>query len=636
MAEEQPARQPNVLKALRGLFCASCGREVLLEEMNDGTARQFAGKVYCPQCLNAKTHSEASKCRKCGAYEMPLFDGKTLLCRKCGAELSTRTGKTAGKSGSSRTALKVCPECNGIVGVGATICGHCGEPLTRAARKAVSRRAFTRPFLAAAFTMALVVAGALVLGAYIFKADPWRETVDLSAVNEQTGKLDAIEGRIGSIEQELSGLKQSAPSEDYVTKKHLDARIRSIEELLKSKSDLNSAKITTVELRLAAIDDAIKELSKRPEPAALTPRNGAARALNAVERMVENAPDKPDRNPPDDRAADKELLARMSRDLDKLRKESHQLVQELRFGEALAVWDSRPEYRAAHWQAGREKQKRTIRAMAKARFENDQAGAEKLAGRGRNDDVIEIYRKAAGYGVPEITRAAEKRMAELRRGAIPAVASPETAKLLRILNNPKSPPHARADAAKTLGAIGDKAAAGILVRALDDTDWYVRVVAAQALAKMKHTAAVPKLVDNLTHIIIPVRERCAQALKDITGQDFGQDAAKWRDWLAANPDILTSTTPDTGPDSKPPAPVPNAFPSQVVVYKPAEHSIGFTLGGGQKLDKGDAVWIYKKGKRLCQVIIEDVGQMHAVGNIKGLQDLTSIAKGDTIMVGVLK
>jgi len=636
MAEEQPARGPNAPEALRGLFCASCGREVLLEEMNDGTARQFAGKIYCPQCLNAKTHGEASKCRKCGAYEMPLFDGKTLLCRKCGAELSTRTGKTAGKSGSSKTALKVCPECNGIVGVGATICGHCGEPLTRAAKKAVSRQASTRPFLAAVFTMALVVAGALILGAYIFKAGPWGEPVDLSDIDDLIKKLDTIEGRIGSLYQELSGLKQSAPSDDHVTKKHLDARIRPIEELLKSKSDLNAAKVKAIELRLTAIDNAIKELSKRPEPIALTPRNGADSALDAVERMVENTTDKPDRNPPDDPAAHKELLARMTRDLNKLRKESDQLVQEMRFGEALAVWDSRPEYRAAFWQARREKQKRTIRALAKARFEKDQARAEKLAGRGRNGDAIEIYRKAAGYGLPEITRTAEERMAELRRGAIPATASPETARLLRILNNPKSPQHARADAAKTLGDIGDKAAAGILVRALDDTDWYVRVVAAQALAKMKHTAAVPKLIDNLTHIIIPVRERCAQALKDITGQDFGQDAAKWRDWLAANPDILTSTTPDTGPDTKPPTAVPNAFPSRVVVYTPAELSIGFTLGGGQKLDKGDTVWLYKNGKRLCQVLIEDVGQMHAVGKIKGLQDSTSIAKGDTIMVGVLK
>ena len=636
MTKDQPAREPSVPDALRGLFCASCGREVLLEEMNDGSARQFAGKIYCPHCLNAKTHSEASKCRKCGAYEMPLFDGKTLLCRKCGAELSTRAGKTIGEAGSRRTALKVCPECSGIVGVGATSCGHCGEPLTRAARKAISLQASVKPFLAAAFTMAIVVAGALVLGAYIFNAGPWQQPVDLSTIDEQAKKLEAIEGRIGSIEQKLSDLKQAAPSEDYITKNDLDARIKPVEELLKSKSDLNAAKISAIELRLAVIGDAIKQPPKPPEPVALTPKNGADRALDAVEDMVKNPPDKPARNPLENRADEKELRARMDRDFDRLRKKSDRLVQELRFGEALAVWDTRPEYRAALWQARREKQKRTIRAMAKARFENDQAKAETLAGQGRNSEAIDVYRKVTGYGVPELTDAAEKRMAEVRRGAIPAAADPETARLLRILSNPKSPQHARADAAKTLGDIGDKAAAGILVRALDDTDWYVRVVAAQSLARIKHTPAVPKLIDNLTHIIIPVRERCAQALKDITGQDFGRDAVKWRDWLAANPDILTTTPPDTGPDTKPPAPVPNAFPSQVVVYKPAELSIGFRLGAGQKVAKGDAVWLYKNGKRLCQVYIEDVGQMHAVGKIKGLQDLASIARGDKIMVGVIK
>ncbi len=107
---------------------------------------------------------------------------------------------------------------------------------------------------------------------------------------------------------------------------------------------------------------------------------------------------------------------------------------------------------------------------------------------------------------------------------------------------------ARGWVARALGNLADERAAGPLVAALKDTDDSTRFYAAWGLGRIRSRAAVEPLIDLLEREPKEgredrfegasgpgVRDRAAEALKEITGQDFGDDAAKWRAWLKENP-----------------------------------------------------------------------------------------------------
>jgi HEAT repeat protein len=81
-----------------------------------------------------------------------------------------------------------------------------------------------------------------------------------------------------------------------------------------------------------------------------------------------------------------------------------------------------------------------------------------------------------------------------------------------------------------LGEIKDKRAVEPLIDALHDSYSVVRWNAAAALAKINDVRAVEFLILALDDVNWVVRKCSAEALQKITGRDFGEDAAKWRDW----------------------------------------------------------------------------------------------------------
>jgi 3-methyladenine DNA glycosylase AlkC len=89
-------------------------------------------------------------------------------------------------------------------------------------------------------------------------------------------------------------------------------------------------------------------------------------------------------------------------------------------------------------------------------------------------------------------------------------------------------------AADALGAIGPEAKEAVpaLIQALGDEEVYVRGAAAVALGVIGPEAkeAVPALIRALEDENVFVRRDAAGALTNITGQDFGQDAAAWQEW----------------------------------------------------------------------------------------------------------
>ena len=93
---------------------------------------------------------------------------------------------------------------------------------------------------------------------------------------------------------------------------------------------------------------------------------------------------------------------------------------------------------------------------------------------------------------------------------------------------------ARRAAAEQLVAMGSGAAAAIpaLIQALSSQDQSVREIVADVLGLFGPQAAqaIPSLIEALQDRSEAVRVTAAEALKAITGQDFGLDAASWRQW----------------------------------------------------------------------------------------------------------
>ena len=90
-------------------------------------------------------------------------------------------------------------------------------------------------------------------------------------------------------------------------------------------------------------------------------------------------------------------------------------------------------------------------------------------------------------------------------------------------------------AASALGEMKEPRALEPLIAVLkDDKVGYVRAMAAWALGKIKDRRAVEPLIDGITDESNDVKKMAPLALKDITGQDFGKDPIKWREWWNKN------------------------------------------------------------------------------------------------------
>jgi len=88
----------------------------------------------------------------------------------------------------------------------------------------------------------------------------------------------------------------------------------------------------------------------------------------------------------------------------------------------------------------------------------------------------------------------------------------------------------RRGVAYALREIKDPRAVEPLISALKDSDWRVRQAAVIVLGEIKDPRAVEPLISALKDIDPNVRWPAAEALKKITGQDFGEDQRKWQEW----------------------------------------------------------------------------------------------------------
>jgi len=78
----------------------------------------------------------------------------------------------------------------------------------------------------------------------------------------------------------------------------------------------------------------------------------------------------------------------------------------------------------------------------------------------------------------------------------------------------------------------DASALEPLVAALGDKDAGVRSNAAKALGRLKDPRGIGPLISLLSDAEISVRNQVSLALHEATGQDFGNDQARWKKWWA--------------------------------------------------------------------------------------------------------
>ena len=72
----------------------------------------------------------------------------------------------------------------------------------------------------------------------------------------------------------------------------------------------------------------------------------------------------------------------------------------------------------------------------------------------------------------------------------------------------------------------------ILVSALAHDEYWVNLAAVDLLEEKRGIDAVPLLIEALEHKNANVRHYAARALKNVTGEDFGEDASRWQEWWA--------------------------------------------------------------------------------------------------------
>lgn len=112
-------------------------------------------------------------------------------------------------------------------------------------------------------------------------------------------------------------------------------------------------------------------------------------------------------------------------------------------------------------------------------------------------------------------------------------AKDEVERLLKDLKDPSW--QIRWYTASSLGEMKEVRAVEPLIGTLkNDKNGYVRAMAAWALGQIRDFRAIEPLIDALTDESSDVRKRAPLALKEITGQDFGKDPAKWREWREKN------------------------------------------------------------------------------------------------------
>jgi len=639
------------------VHCSSCGATIAPGDVSEGRARQVGDKTLCASCLELQAKTQAVRCKECGQVEPPLFDGKRYLCRNCGAVIKEEMRAAGGKAPA-----RLCPYCNEPVKPGAWRCPSCGRRLIGSLGRAMPA-GLKNYLIGAGATVAVFVVAILITSgngvAPESPGPPEQGPPSGSAPADLESKMmHAVELKLSIQRQDLD---RHAEDLKKAVVQAIAIRTRSLEQRLDALERKVAAAPTETTRPLADILEAIKnaEQAQQPPPETVTVTEKPPEKIETIDyqEVIKEAPAAGQHTEEttkigEDKAKENEKLVA------ELKTRANKLAAESKFAEALAVLNSRPDIRDPIWQADREKAKQAIRKRVEELYRLDIARAERMVRNGRYEEAAQTYKLITEYGLPDMIRAAEKRMAEVEdmpegtaevepetsvvrvRAPVPALDSddPRVRQYVAQLRDKDAAMHVRTRAAKELGALRAKAAVEDLISAMDDRDWYLRVRAANSLEQIGELRAVPALIKNLAHPMRPVSATAHKALVTLTEEDFGKDAQKWEEWWKTEgikgltqADREKVEQPDTG-EAIEVAPPAGSFASQVVIFKEGERAVTFTIEANSGLKKGLQINFKRDGVKVASAEITVIGFGIATARIVELAEGAALKAGDMLTV----
>lgn len=505
------------------LNCARCASAIPQEQIERDEAIRFAGDVYCPVCAAKVRLVSAVVCPRCQGRDLPLFDGVTMICRRCGGDLPH-----AGRA----------------------------EPHTHAAPTAApsptSAPSFNRKVAAAAGGLFAAGAALLVLWRVLGGAPPPSAPARSPAVPaEPDVRIERMDGRLQTLKDDIAAARAE-----------WDAALRRIEEGRHREEALASEARRALAARIDGLADQLVSLQRRAEE--LENRASA--------RLREGTAPPPAESPAEAEArrAWKEVQLRRAPLLEE-RRNAAALAELLQFPETLsATAAGREAAKLAEWE-----RKNIVKNLYPA--EKDRAEAHVV--KGETLQAIQAYRDIEKrLGIPELLPEIRARLTDLEarrkaRPPAPAAGAPAASEseiaswiedfgsiarasaasekllaagkagadaLLEALGH--ASPDVRRHAAMALAKAREPRAAEAILARLADPDPWNRQVYITALGDLGNAAAAPSLVERLEKGD-PAEARAAhEALERLSGKkasipfsdspaDRGALALFWRGWL---------------------------------------------------------------------------------------------------------
>ena len=491
--------------------CASCGRGLSLEEIERGSFKQLAGRVYCADCVAKMRRVGPTVCPRCGAHDTPLYNGATYVCRKCGAELPRPTAAAPARAKApARTRprpVKKCPYCGAVLPAESLKCRYCGSSLTREARDLGT---LTRQNLRQRFWLGCLLSASVFLFCILVymlaqrpRAGQPKAAAPLTAA-PAAPKPASADGADGLLTQ-LAALQQQV------------ARLET--ELAQAKRGrapaVAVAPRTATPPRPGPPPAVPKPAPKPPEPAPKEPK-----------------PKEPAAGKPDPAALAAAAYPGFHERLTALRSER-------KYAEAMGACR---QFVAVHLGTPQAEQvaadQRSVRAELEAVRDDHVGRFRKALADGDLTAARAVAAELERYQAPELRDDRRRMLAEV----LAAQQQPQRDRA-RYLTQWKSPPHiqrlvaqlhqrddtnAQAAAARELGRHHHAAALGPLIQAADDPDWYVVNLVVKALAEVGDPVALPDVARKTKAFYPGVYAAAAEACHVLAAADRKDFADAWR------------------------------------------------------------------------------------------------------------